>query len=103
MENEVLSITEERDRVLQDLQSAMANHEKELAERCHIAFLAFTTSHSINFRDTALENVKQQIRSLEIKLDSANAKHLKEKEEWGLSLQNVQETWRSNALCYLVK
>jgi len=36
VENEVLSITEERDRVLQDLQSAMANHEKELAERCHI-------------------------------------------------------------------
>jgi len=36
VENEVLSITEERDKVLQDLQSAMANHEKELAERCHI-------------------------------------------------------------------
>jgi Na+/phosphate symporter len=34
-ENEVLSITEERDRVLQDLQSAMANNEKELAERYH--------------------------------------------------------------------
>lgn len=34
-ENEVLSITEERDRALQDLQSAMANNEKELAERCH--------------------------------------------------------------------
>lgn len=34
-ENEVLSITEERDKVLQDLQSVMANHEKELAERCH--------------------------------------------------------------------
>lgn len=34
-ENEVLSITEERDRALRDLQSAMANHERELAERCH--------------------------------------------------------------------
>ncbi|ESW29979.1 hypothetical protein PHAVU_002G114800 [Phaseolus vulgaris] len=77
VENEVLSITEERDKVLQDLQSAMANHEKELAER-----------------DTTLENVKQQIRSLEIKLDSVNAQHLKEKEEWGLSLKNVEETWR---------
>ncbi|CAJ1930632.1 unnamed protein product [Sphenostylis stenocarpa] len=77
VENEVLSITEERDKVLQDLQSAMANHEKELAER-----------------DTALANVKQQIRSLEIKLDSVNAQHLREKEEWGLSLQNVEETWR---------
>ncbi|AES95278.1 putative GRIP domain-containing protein [Medicago truncatula] len=76
-ENEVLSITEERDRALQDLQSAMANNEKELAER-----------------DTTLENVKQQIRSLEIKLDSVSAQHLKEKEEWGLSLQNVEETWR---------
>ncbi|XP_057448949.1 protein GRIP [Lotus japonicus] len=76
-ENEVLSITEERDRVLQDLQSSASNHERELAER-----------------DTALENVKQHIRSLEIKLDSASAQHLKEKEEWGLSLQNVEETWR---------
>jgi len=55
------------------------------------------------FRDTTLENVKQQIRSLEIKLDSVNAQHLKEKEEWGLSLKNVEETWRSNTLCYLVK
>lgn len=77
VENEVLSITEERDKVLQDLQSTLANHENELAER-----------------DTALENTKQQIRSLEIKLDSANVQHLKEKEEWGLSLQNVEETWR---------
>lgn len=76
-ENEVLSITEERDRVLRDLQSALANHEKELTDR-----------------DTTLENAKQQIRSLETKLDSANAQHLKEKEEWGRSLQNVEETWR---------
>lgn len=64
---------------------------------------AITTSHFMIFRDTTLENVKQQIRSLEIKLDSVNAQHLKEKEEWGLSLQNVEETWRSSALCYFVK
>lgn len=57
----------------------------------------------MNFRDAALENVKQHIRSLEIKLDSASAQHLKEKEEWGLSLQNVEETWRSNTLLHLVK
>ncbi|XP_019444880.1 PREDICTED: protein GRIP-like [Lupinus angustifolius] len=76
-ENEISTITEGKDKVLQDLQSAMANHEKELAER-----------------DTALENAKQKIRSLETRLDSANAQHLKEKETWGLSLQNVEETWR---------
>lgn len=76
-ENEVLSITEERDKVLQDFQSVMTNHEKQLAER-----------------DTTLENAKQQIRSLELKLDSISAQHLKEKEEWGLSLHNVEETWR---------
>lgn len=57
----------------------------------------------MNFRDNALENAKQQIRSLEIKLDSLSAQHLKEKEEWGLSLQNVEETWRSNTHNYLVK
>ncbi|KAK7309402.1 hypothetical protein RJT34_06099 [Clitoria ternatea] len=78
VENEVLTITEERDRVLQDLQSAITNHEKELGER-----------------DTALENAKQQIKSFEMKLDSVNAQHLKEKEEWGVSLQNVEETWRT--------
>ncbi|PNY16770.1 protein GRIP-like, partial [Trifolium pratense] len=90
-ENEVLSITEERDRALLDLQSAMANNEKELAESvCG----ALTASHLMNFRDTALENAKQQIRSLETKLDLLSAKHLREKEEWGLSLQNVEETWR---------
>ncbi|KAK4262008.1 hypothetical protein QN277_027625 [Acacia crassicarpa] len=76
-ENEVLSIAEERDRALQDLQDATKIHEKELTER-----------------DTALENVKGQIRSLEMKFDSVNAQHLKEKEAWGLSLQNVEETWR---------
>lgn len=48
------------------------------------------------FRDSALKNVKEQIRSLEIKLNSANAQHLKEKEAWGQSLQNVEEMWRSN-------
>ncbi|KAF7829034.1 protein GRIP [Senna tora] len=76
-ENEILSITAERDRVLQDLQYSAGNHEKELTKR-----------------DTALEDAKEQIRNLEIKLDSANAQHLKEKEAWGLSLQNVEETWR---------
>ncbi|KAI9126640.1 hypothetical protein K1719_002236 [Acacia pycnantha] len=48
----------------------------------------------LGLRDTALENVKEQIRSLEMKLDSVNAPHLKEKEAWGLGLQNVEETWR---------
>jgi len=36
VENEVLSITEETDKILQDLQSAMANHEEKIAEKCHI-------------------------------------------------------------------
>lgn len=76
-ESEVLSMTGERDRALQDLQDAAKNHEKELTER-----------------DTALKNVMEKIRGLEMKLDSANAQHLKEKEAWGLSLQNVEETWR---------
>jgi len=68
-----------------------------------VEYGAVTTSHFMIFRDSTLENVKQQIRSLEIKLDSVNAQQLKEKEEWGLSLQNVEETWRSSALCYFVK
>ncbi|KAI4327827.1 hypothetical protein L6164_020244 [Bauhinia variegata] len=76
-ESQISSVTTERDRVLQNLQSAIANHERELTER-----------------DTALEKAKQQRKSLEMKLDSVNAQHQKEKEAWELSLQNVEETWR---------
>ncbi|KAH7521122.1 hypothetical protein ACOSP7_022543 [Xanthoceras sorbifolium] len=76
-ENEVLVISAERDTAVQELQDALAKHNKELAER-----------------DAALNNVKQQIKSMEIKLDSMNANHQSEKEAWEKNLQNVEETWR---------
>ncbi|KAK9990023.1 hypothetical protein SO802_025008 [Lithocarpus litseifolius] len=76
-EKEVLSVSAERDRVLQDLQDALANHDKELKER-----------------ELVLDNAKQQIKSLEIKLNSANASHESDKETWEMNLQNMEETWR---------
>ncbi|KAK4583751.1 hypothetical protein RGQ29_021750 [Quercus rubra] len=76
-EKEVLSVSAERDRVLQDLQDALANHDKELKER-----------------ELVLDNAKQQIKSLEIKLNSANASHQSDKETWEMNLQNIEETWR---------
>ncbi|KAM4118584.1 hypothetical protein ACB094_02G214400 [Castanea mollissima] len=76
-EKEVLSVSAERDSVLQDLQDALANHDKEIKER-----------------ELVLDNAKQQIKSLEIKLNSANASHQSDKETWEMNLQNIEETWR---------
>ena len=42
-----------------------------------------------------LDNAKQQIKSLEIKLNSANASHQSDKETWEMNLQKIEETWRS--------
>ncbi|KAJ0041172.1 hypothetical protein Pint_28642 [Pistacia integerrima] len=83
-EQEVSLVSEERDKALQELQDALANHDKEVAER-----------------DAVLDNAKQQIKNLEIKLDSLNAQHLLEKETWGRTLQNVEESWRVR--CELLK
>lgn len=46
------------------------------------------------FRDTALSNAEQQIKSLQLKLDSALSTHQSQKEGWERSLRDVEETWR---------
>ncbi|KAH7849530.1 hypothetical protein Vadar_019165 [Vaccinium darrowii] len=76
-EKEVLLVSSERDRALQELQDALANHDKELAAR-----------------DEALSTAEQQIKSMEMKLSSANAQYHSEKESWEINLQNLEETWR---------
>ncbi|CAL5366075.1 unnamed protein product [Camellia sinensis] len=76
-EKEVLLVSAERDRAIQELQDALANHDKELAAR-----------------DAALSTVEQQIKSMEIKLNSDNSRYQSEKETWEISLQNLEETWR---------
>ncbi|XP_062144224.1 protein GRIP [Alnus glutinosa] len=76
-EKEISSVSAERDRALQDLQGALANHVKELKER-----------------DLLLDNAKQQIKSLEVKIVSANASHQSDKEAWEMNLQNLEETWQ---------
>ncbi|CAN4078608.1 unnamed protein product [Withania somnifera] len=77
VEKEVMSVSSERDKSLQDLKNTLVNHEKELSDR-----------------DEALRATGQQIRSLEMKLNSALSAHQKEKEAWEINLQNVEETWR---------
>lgn len=76
-EKEVMSVSSERDKVLQDLKNTLINHEKELADR-----------------DEALRATEEQIRSMGMKLNSAFSAHQKEKEAWEINLQNVEETWR---------
>ncbi|XP_009792764.1 protein GRIP [Nicotiana tabacum] len=76
-EKEVMSVSSERDKALEDLKDTLANHEKELSDR-----------------DEALRATEQQIRSMEMKLNSAFSAHQKEKEAWEINLHNVEETWR---------
>ncbi|XP_024032822.1 protein GRIP [Morus notabilis] len=77
-EKEVSLTCAERDRALQDLQDVLANHDKELVER-----------------ETALNAFKQQIKGLEAKLDSANARHQSDREAWERNLRNLEEMWQS--------
>ncbi|XP_062102750.1 protein GRIP [Humulus lupulus] len=77
-EKDVSLVCAERDRALQDLQEALANHDTELAER-----------------ESALIDVKQQIKSLELKLDSANARNQSDRETWERNLRNLEEMWQS--------
>ncbi|KAL3377801.1 hypothetical protein AABB24_003947 [Solanum stoloniferum] len=77
VEKEVMSVSSERDKALQDLKNTLVNHEKELSDR-----------------DEAFRATEQRIRSMEMKLNSAFSAHQKEKEAWEISLQNVEETWR---------
>ncbi|XP_030464104.2 protein GRIP [Syzygium oleosum] len=77
-EKEALQTSAERDKAIQDLQAALANHVKELEER-----------------DAALITAKQQMKTIEMNLDSMNARHQKDKEAWELDLKNLEETWRN--------
>ncbi|CAI0461970.1 unnamed protein product [Linum tenue] len=76
-ERELLLVSAERDKALQDRQDVLADHSKELSER-----------------DEALNEARQQIKSIERKLDSAISHHQSEKESWEINLQNLEEAWR---------
>ncbi|KAF8011350.1 hypothetical protein BT93_J1833 [Corymbia citriodora subsp. variegata] len=77
-EREALQASAERDKAIQDLQAALANHVKELEER-----------------DAALNTAKQQMKTFEMNLDSMNARHQKDKEAWEVDLRNLEETWQN--------
>uniref|UniRef100_A0A5B7A3S5 GRIP domain-containing protein n=2 Tax=Davidia involucrata TaxID=16924 RepID=A0A5B7A3S5_DAVIN len=76
-EKDVLLTSAERDRALQDLQDALANHDKELTAR-----------------DAALSTAEQEIKNMQMKLNSANARYQSDKEAWEINIQNIEETWR---------
>ncbi|KAL0380614.1 UNVERIFIED_CONTAM: protein GRIP [Sesamum angustifolium] len=76
-EREILLVSAEKDKAIQDLKDALTNSEKE-----------------ISTRDSALSTLEQQIKNLQLKLDSALSTHQSDKEAWDRSLQNVEETWR---------
>ncbi|KAI6671181.1 hypothetical protein NL676_006066 [Syzygium grande] len=50
----------------------------------------------INCRDAALNTAKQQMKTIEMNLDSMNARHQKDKEAWELDLKNLEETWQNS-------
>ncbi|KAL6226922.1 hypothetical protein ACLB2K_000881 [Fragaria x ananassa] len=77
-EKEVSSLSAERDKALQDLQDALTNYNKELAER-----------------DAALNSTMEEIKSLEKKLESTNAHHRSAIQAWEVNLTNLEETWRA--------
>ncbi|ESQ31074.1 hypothetical protein EUTSA_v10003686mg [Eutrema salsugineum] len=76
-EKEVYLVSAERDRARQDLQGALANLEKELEERAG-----------------ALKNASEQIKCLELKLDSTLARNQADKQAWEEDLRVLEETWR---------
>ncbi|XP_010557477.1 PREDICTED: protein GRIP [Tarenaya hassleriana] len=76
-EREISLVSAERDRARQDLQNALAEREKELEKRT-----------------AALKDARDQIKSIELKFDSAIARHQAEKRAWEEDLQVLEETWR---------
>ncbi|XP_022741967.1 protein GRIP-like isoform X2 [Durio zibethinus] len=86
VEREITLVSAERDSTHQKLKDVLCNHEKELEER-----------------DAALDNAKQHIKSLEMNLDSANARHQSEKAAWEIDLKNLEETWQFRCEAFLAE
>ncbi|CAH2043013.1 unnamed protein product [Thlaspi arvense] len=76
-EKEVYLVSAERDRARQDLQGALASLENEVEERAG-----------------ALKDANEQIKRLELKLDSTVARNQAEKQAWEEDLRVLEETWR---------
>ncbi|KAL3838845.1 hypothetical protein ACJIZ3_023436 [Penstemon smallii] len=76
-EKEILLVSAEKDKALQDLKDSLTNYDKDIATR-----------------DAALGTAEHQIKSLHLKLDSVLSLHQSEKEAWVTNLQNVEETWQ---------
>ncbi|XP_072956107.1 protein GRIP isoform X1 [Typha angustifolia] len=76
-EKEVAAALAERNKAIQDLQDALSMHDKE-----------------IEARDAALADADHRLKSINMKLDSATAEYLSEKESWQKDLKKMEESWR---------
>ncbi|GAB2251857.1 hypothetical protein Droror1_Dr00004704 [Drosera rotundifolia] len=77
-EKEIISLSEEKEKVIKELQDSVANLEKKLSAR-----------------DAALASTEKWAKDLEMKLDSANLCYRTDKEVWELNLKNLEDSWRS--------
>lgn len=74
---ELVKAIEKRDSDIKELQEALDNHSKEIAER-----------------DAALRDAENQIKIHTTKLNSAAAHHQAEREAIQKNLENIEESWR---------
>lgn len=77
VERELAVALAERDKVIQDLQDALAKHDKDIAAR-----------------DAALNDAELRLRSVTMKFDSATALYLSEKDIWQKNLDSIEENWK---------
>lgn len=76
-ERELAMALAERDKAIQDLQDALAKHDQDIAAR-----------------DAAFNDAELRLRSVTMKLDSATAFYLSEKDIWQKNLDSIEENWK---------
>ncbi|KAL8228587.1 hypothetical protein R6Q59_000025, partial [Mikania micrantha] len=76
-ENEILMVTAEKDKALQDLENALSSHNKELGAR-----------------DEVLSLVEKQVKNMEMKLSTALSSHQSEKEVLGKESSECGRNWQ---------
>lgn len=77
VEREVAAALSEKDKAIQDLQVAITKHDKEIAAR-----------------NAAYSDAEERIENMKMKLDSAAAYYLSEKEAWQKNIESIEESWR---------
>ncbi|KAG9145227.1 hypothetical protein Leryth_008182 [Lithospermum erythrorhizon] len=76
-EREITFVSSEKDKAIQELKDSLANYVEELANR-----------------DKVLISTSEDLKDMEVMLNSALSRFQSEKASWEMNLQNVEETWR---------